>query len=42
MIEACSQGPRSARVEAVDEKEGTPALLAQRRVTEKFSVLATV
>jgi acylphosphatase len=42
MIEACSQGPRAARVEAVDEKEGTPALLAQRRITEKFSVLATV
>jgi acylphosphatase len=42
MIEACSRGPRAARVEAVEEREGTPALLAQRRITEKFSVLATV
>jgi acylphosphatase len=42
MIEACGQGPRSARIEAIEEKDGTPQQLAQRRIAEKFSVLATI
>ena len=41
MIEACRRGPSAARVEAVDAEEGDPALLAQRRPGERFSVLRT-
>ena len=41
MIEACRRGPWSASVEALDAQQGTPELLARRRVNEKFSVLAT-
>ena len=42
MIEACRRGPWSAKVEALDQWQGTPELLAQRRSNEKFSVLATI
>ena len=42
MIEACRKGPWSARVDGIDETEGTREQLAQRRVGEKFSVLTTV
>jgi acylphosphatase len=42
MIEACRRGPWSAKVEGLEQREGGPALLAQRRMNEKFSVLATV
>lgn len=42
MIDACRKGPWSAKVEAVDQRQGTPEQLAQRRVKEKFSVLATI
>jgi acylphosphatase len=41
MIEACRRGPRGARVEAVDEREGAADDLALRRPGETFSVLAT-
>jgi acylphosphatase len=41
VIDACRRGPRGAWVEALDEGEGSPDLLAQRRPGERFSVLAT-
>ena len=41
VIEACRRGPRGAWVEAVDETEGSPDLLAQRHPGERFSVLRT-
>ena len=41
MLAACRQGPRGARVEAVDARDGADELLAQRRRGERFSVLAT-
>jgi acylphosphatase len=41
VIDACRRGPRGAWVEAVDEGEGSPGLLAQRYPGERFSVLAT-
>jgi acylphosphatase len=41
MVDACRRGPRGARIDAVDEQEGTPELLRQRRPGELFSVLAT-
>jgi acylphosphatase len=41
MIEACHQGPRGARVEAVDASEGGAELMARRRPGELFSVLST-
>jgi acylphosphatase len=41
MIEACRHGPALAHVEAVDVQEATPADLAQRRVSDKFSLLPT-
>jgi acylphosphatase len=42
MIEACRAGPPGARVDAVDEREGSPADLALRRAGERFAVLATI
>jgi acylphosphatase len=42
VIESCRRGPRSARVEGIEQREGTPEQLAQRRTGEKFSVLATI
>jgi acylphosphatase len=41
MIEACRRGPFGARVDALDQREGTEADLAPRRPGEVFSVLAT-
>jgi acylphosphatase len=41
MVEACRQGPPGARVDAVDQRDGTPEDLALRRRGELFSVLAT-
>jgi acylphosphatase len=40
-IEACSAGPTSAQVEAVDAQNGGADLLAQRHSGERFSVLPT-
>jgi acylphosphatase len=42
MVDACRHGPRGARIDAVDEQEGAPDLLRQRRPGELFSVLGTV
>ena len=41
VVEACRSGPRGGWVEAVDESEGTPELLARRHPGEHFSVLLT-
>jgi acylphosphatase len=41
MIEACKEGPLGARVESVDQREGTRDELAFRRRGELFSVLST-
>jgi acylphosphatase len=41
VVEACRRGPPGASVEAVDEREGTAGLLAQRHPGEHFSVLRT-
>ena len=41
VIEACRRGPRGAWVEAVDETEGSPNLLAQGYPGQRFSVLRT-
>ena len=41
MIEACRRGPFAARVDALDQREGTDADLTLRRPGEVFSVLAT-
>ncbi len=41
MVEACRQGPPGARVDAVDQRDGTAEELALRRRGELFSVLAT-
>ena len=42
MIEACRRGPRGARVDGVDQRDGRPDDLASRRTGERFSVLSTV
>jgi acylphosphatase len=42
MIEACRQGPMGARVDALDQRQGTEDELAARRPGEVFSMLATV
>jgi acylphosphatase len=42
MIEACRRGPDSARVDAVDVHDASPAELAMRRGADGFSVLPTV
>jgi acylphosphatase len=41
MIEACRKGPSAARVETIDEREGTLDDLALRHSGERFSVLGT-
>ena len=41
MVGACRQGPPGARVDAVDQRDGTAEDLALRRRGELFSVLAT-
>ena len=41
MIAACKQGPPGARVEAIDQRDGTADELALRRRGELFSVLPT-
>ena len=41
MIEACRQGPPGARVDAVEERPGTPDDFALRRPGDQFSVLPT-
>jgi acylphosphatase len=42
LIALCRKGPYSARVEALQERDGTDADLAPRRRGEVFSVLPTV
>jgi acylphosphatase len=41
MIAACHQGPRGARVDAVDQRDGTSEEFALRRRDELFSLLPT-
>ncbi len=41
MVDAFRQGPPGARVDAVDQRDGTAEELALRRRGELFSVLAT-
>jgi acylphosphatase len=41
MIEACREGPGSARVDAVDVHDAGPSELAMRRSSGGFSVLPT-
>lgn len=42
MIARCQHGPSAARVEAVVVEEAGAALLAQRPVGERFSILPTL
>jgi acylphosphatase len=42
MVEACRQGPPGARVDAVDQRDGTAEDLKLRRPGQLFSVLPTV
>jgi acylphosphatase len=42
MIEACRRGPYSARVDALDQREGSDAELKLRAPGDVFSVLVTV
>jgi acylphosphatase len=41
LIEACRRGPGGAFVEALDERDARPDLLALRHPGERFSVLRT-
>jgi acylphosphatase len=41
MIAVCNEGPRGARVDAIDQRDGTTAEFALRRRGELFSVLPT-
>jgi len=41
MIEACRKGPWGARVDRIDEREGSAEALKQRQPDEDFSVLPT-
>ena len=41
MIEACRRGPPGARVDRLEERDGTPADLALRLHGEIFSVIST-
>jgi acylphosphatase len=41
MIEACRQGPPGARVDTIDQRDGTADDLARRRPGDLFSVLPT-
>jgi acylphosphatase len=42
MIEACRRGPMSARIDALDHREGTETDLLEREEGDAFSVLPTV
>lgn len=42
MIEACRRGPMSARVDALDQREGTEADLSEAARGGSFEVLRTV
>ena len=42
VVEACRRGPMSARIEALDQREGTEADLRERAVGSGFSVLPTI
>jgi acylphosphatase len=42
LIEACRRGPLGARVDALDQRDGTAGDLALRRADELFSMLPTV
>ncbi|HET7849205.1 MAG TPA: acylphosphatase [Pseudolabrys sp.] len=42
MIEVCRSGPRLARVDAIDQRDGTGTDMKLRRAGEVFSVLPTV
>ena len=42
MIEACRRGPMSARITALDQREGTAADLGGRAVNDVFAVLPTI
>jgi acylphosphatase len=42
MIEACRRGPMSARIDALDHREGTETDLVDRVEAGAFSVLPTV
>ena len=42
MIEACRRGPLSARIDALDHREGTETDLLDRAEGGAFSVLPTV
>jgi acylphosphatase len=39
MIEACRRGPRSSRVDAIDQRDGTDAEFGKRAPGDLFSVL---
>ena len=41
IIEACRRGPFSARVDALDQRDGTESVLALREGGDSFSVLPT-
>jgi len=41
MLELCRDGPRGARIDAIDQREGSAEDLALRRRGELFSVLET-
>jgi hypothetical protein len=41
MTEACRRGPPGARVDGLEERDGTSADLALRHHGERFSVLST-
>jgi acylphosphatase len=41
MIAVCNEGPRGARVDAIDQRDGTATEFALRRRGELFSVLPT-
>ena len=41
MLAACRHGPPAARVDAVEVREASDDMLAQRRPGERFSVVST-
>jgi hypothetical protein len=42
MVEACRRGPISARIQALDHREGTETDLMERAEGDLFSVLPTI
>ena len=42
VVEACRRGPISARIDALDQREGTEADLLERAVGNGFSVLPSI